>query len=110
MERANDYKRKKKTINSLRQKAAFKNPDEFYFAMTKSKTKGKEGREGGREKGMGRRRQGRAFARNNDVYFALSSPVLLLCGFQLHALYSSSLFSHPFPLPPSLPPFLPPSL
>ena len=51
MERAKDFNRKKKTISSLRQKAAFKNPDEFYFAMTKSKTKGKErgGREIGRE-------------------------------------------------------------
>ncbi|KAM3569134.1 hypothetical protein VYU27_008765, partial [Nannochloropsis oceanica] len=40
VERAKDFNRKKKTISSLRQKALFKNPDEFYFAMTKSKTKG----------------------------------------------------------------------
>jgi len=55
VERAKDFNRKKKTISSLRQKALFKNPDEFYFAMTKSKTKGKKrgGREGG--KGGGRR-------------------------------------------------------
>ncbi|GAB5034686.1 u3 small nucleolar rna-associated [Nannochloropsis oceanica] len=39
VERAKDFNRKKKTISSLRQKALFKNPDEFYFAMTKSKTK-----------------------------------------------------------------------
>jgi U3 small nucleolar RNA-associated protein 11 len=37
--RAQDYKKKKQTINSLRQKAAFKNEDEFYFKMISSKTK-----------------------------------------------------------------------
>ncbi len=40
VQRAQDYHKKTKAINNLRQKAAFRNPDEFYFAMTKSKTKG----------------------------------------------------------------------
>ncbi|TFJ85429.1 hypothetical protein NSK_003302 [Nannochloropsis salina CCMP1776] len=39
VQRANDYKRKSKALASLREKAAFRNPDEFYFAMTKGQTK-----------------------------------------------------------------------
>ncbi|EWM22544.1 Small-subunit processome, Utp11 [Nannochloropsis gaditana] len=39
VQRANDYKRKTKALASLREKAAFRNPDEFYFAMTKGQTK-----------------------------------------------------------------------
>lgn len=46
VQRANDYKRKTKALASLREKAAFRNPDEFYFAMTKGKTKGRATREG----------------------------------------------------------------
>ena len=36
--RAIDYHRKKDTIHKLRKKAAFRNPDEFYFKMNSSKT------------------------------------------------------------------------
>ncbi|XP_068121532.1 probable U3 small nucleolar RNA-associated protein 11 isoform X2 [Hyperolius riggenbachi] len=35
--RAEDYKKKKNTLNALRKKALEKNPDEFYFKMTSSK-------------------------------------------------------------------------
>lgn len=38
-ERADDYKRKQKELQTLREKAAFRNPDEFYFKMTSSETK-----------------------------------------------------------------------
>lgn len=37
--RARDYHKKKTEITNLRRKAAFRNPDEFYFAMNKTKTK-----------------------------------------------------------------------
>ena len=36
--RADDYKKKQRHIQALREKAAFRNPDEFYFAMTSSRT------------------------------------------------------------------------
>lgn len=38
-QRAQDYHRKQTRLRGLREKAAFKNPDEFYFGMTKAKTK-----------------------------------------------------------------------
>jgi len=38
--RAKDFHRKEKTIKSLRKKAEERNPDEFYFAMEKARTKG----------------------------------------------------------------------
>lgn len=38
--RAEAYHRKEETIRKLKEKAAFKNPDEFYFMMIKSKTVG----------------------------------------------------------------------
>mmetsp|Transcript_15795 Transcript_15795/g.30542 ORF Transcript_15795/g.30542 Transcript_15795/m.30542 type:complete len:289 (+) Transcript_15795:117-983(+) len=37
--RANDFHRKEKRLNALHQRAAFRNPDEFYFKMINSKTK-----------------------------------------------------------------------
>lgn len=37
--RADNYKMKKKIISTLKQKANFRNPDEFYFAMNSMKTK-----------------------------------------------------------------------
>uniref|UniRef100_A0A7S0MV76 U3 small nucleolar RNA-associated protein 11 n=1 Tax=Pyramimonas obovata TaxID=1411642 RepID=A0A7S0MV76_9CHLO len=37
--RARDYHKKEKTIKTLREKAEFRNPDEFYFAMQKASTK-----------------------------------------------------------------------
>eukprot|EP01104_Vermistella_antarctica_P012996 TRINITY_DN3858_c0_g1_i1.p1 TRINITY_DN3858_c0_g1~~TRINITY_DN3858_c0_g1_i1.p1 ORF type:complete len:235 (-),score=66.33 TRINITY_DN3858_c0_g1_i1:45-749(-) len=39
-QRAGDYHRKEKKIQSLREKAAMKNPDEFYYGMLNSKTQG----------------------------------------------------------------------
>ncbi|GJM92800.1 hypothetical protein PR202_ga09300 [Eleusine coracana subsp. coracana] len=36
--RAKAYHRKEETIRKLKEKAAFKNPDEFYFKMIKTKT------------------------------------------------------------------------
>lgn len=41
MLRARDFQRKQGTLKQLRHKAAMRNPDEFYFAMQTSKTKGK---------------------------------------------------------------------
>eukprot|EP00195_Chlamydomonas_chlamydogama_P010607 CAMPEP_0202903222 /NCGR_PEP_ID=MMETSP1392-20130828/22797_1 /ASSEMBLY_ACC=CAM_ASM_000868 /TAXON_ID=225041 /ORGANISM="Chlamydomonas chlamydogama, Strain SAG 11-48b" /LENGTH=223 /DNA_ID=CAMNT_0049590279 /DNA_START=81 /DNA_END=749 /DNA_ORIENTATION=- len=38
--RAKDFHKKEKTIKALRRKAEERNPDEFYFAMEKAKTKG----------------------------------------------------------------------
>lgn len=38
--RARDFQRKQGTLKQLRHKAAMRNPDEFYFAMQGSKTKG----------------------------------------------------------------------
>ncbi|RSH83567.1 uncharacterized protein EHS24_007255 [Apiotrichum porosum] len=38
--RARDYKSKKDRIKNLREKAAFRNKDEFYWGMVKGKTKG----------------------------------------------------------------------
>lgn len=38
-ERAKDFHRKQDTIRRLREKAALKNPDEFYYKMTSSQTK-----------------------------------------------------------------------
>lgn len=38
--RAKDFHKKEKTIQTLRQKAEERNPDEFYFAMEKARTKG----------------------------------------------------------------------
>mmetsp|Transcript_16115 Transcript_16115/g.22253 ORF Transcript_16115/g.22253 Transcript_16115/m.22253 type:complete len:257 (+) Transcript_16115:219-989(+) len=38
--RAQDFHKKEKTIKTLREKAEFRNPDEFYFAMQNSRTKG----------------------------------------------------------------------
>jgi U3 small nucleolar RNA-associated protein 11 len=38
--RAKDYNKKQKRLAALRQKAFFKNNDEFYFAMEKKQTKG----------------------------------------------------------------------
>jgi U3 small nucleolar RNA-associated protein 11 len=38
--RARDFQRKQGTLKQLRHKAAMRNPDEFYFAMQSSKTKG----------------------------------------------------------------------
>lgn len=38
--RARDFQRKQATLKQLRSKAAMRNPDEFYFAMQKSRTKG----------------------------------------------------------------------
>ncbi|KAJ4454968.1 putative Small-subunit processome; Utp11 [Paratrimastix pyriformis] len=37
VERARDFHKKQTIIHNLRRKAAFKNPDEFYFGMVKSK-------------------------------------------------------------------------
>mmetsp|Transcript_37769 Transcript_37769/g.70901 ORF Transcript_37769/g.70901 Transcript_37769/m.70901 type:complete len:235 (+) Transcript_37769:116-820(+) len=37
--RAKDFHRKEKTLKNLKEKAEFRNPDEFYFAMQKSRTK-----------------------------------------------------------------------
>lgn len=37
--RSRDYHRKEDAIKELRRKAAARNPDEFYFAMHKEKTK-----------------------------------------------------------------------
>jgi hypothetical protein len=37
--RARDYHRKQDRLTKLKRKAAFRNPDEFYFAMHSSKTK-----------------------------------------------------------------------
>ncbi|KAJ3017720.1 UTP11-like, U3 small nucleolar ribonucleoprotein [Thoreauomyces humboldtii] len=37
--RAKDYNRKQKTLRTLKQKAAFRNPDEFYFGMVNASTK-----------------------------------------------------------------------
>jgi len=37
--RARDYHRKQNALNVLREKAAFKNPDEFYFGMVHTKIK-----------------------------------------------------------------------
>jgi U3 small nucleolar RNA-associated protein 11 len=37
--RAKDYHRKEKHLQVLREKAAFRNPDEFYFGMIRSRTK-----------------------------------------------------------------------
>ncbi|KAJ3039813.1 UTP11-like, U3 small nucleolar ribonucleoprotein [Rhizophlyctis rosea] len=37
--RARDYHRKRDALKKLKTKAAFRNPDEFYFGMIKSKTK-----------------------------------------------------------------------
>jgi hypothetical protein len=37
--RANDYHRKEDAIRTLKEKAAFKNQDEFYMNMNKSQTK-----------------------------------------------------------------------
>ena len=37
--RAQDYNKKQEHLKKLRLKAAFRNPDEFYFKMVKSKTK-----------------------------------------------------------------------
>jgi U3 small nucleolar RNA-associated protein 11 len=39
VQRANDFKKKKKNIKILKEKAANRNPDEFYFKMHKSKVK-----------------------------------------------------------------------
>jgi len=36
--RARDYHKKEDAINALKRKAAYRNPDEFYFAMQRSKT------------------------------------------------------------------------
>jgi U3 small nucleolar RNA-associated protein 11 len=36
--RARDFHKKEDAINKLKEKAAFKNPDEYYFGMAKSKT------------------------------------------------------------------------
>ncbi len=38
--RARDFQRKQGALKQLRHKAAARNPDEFYFAMQQSKTKG----------------------------------------------------------------------
>ena len=38
--RARDYKSKQDRIRKLREKAAFRNKDEFYWGMVKGKTKG----------------------------------------------------------------------
>jgi Utp11 protein len=38
--RAADFQRKRATLASLRRKAEQRNPDEFYFAMEKQRTKG----------------------------------------------------------------------
>lgn len=38
--RARDYKSKKERISKLREKAAFRNKDEFYWGMVKGKTRG----------------------------------------------------------------------
>lgn len=38
--RARDYNSKKKRLKALQEKAAFRNPDEFYFKMEKMRTKG----------------------------------------------------------------------
>ena len=38
-QRANDYHRKQDRIRAMQQKAAMKNPDEFYFGMNSSKVK-----------------------------------------------------------------------
>lgn len=37
--RAKDFHKKEETLNTLRGKAALRNPDEFYFAMEKQRTK-----------------------------------------------------------------------
>ena len=39
VQRARDFHRKKDAITKLQEKAELRNPDEFYFAMEKSKTK-----------------------------------------------------------------------
>lgn len=37
--RANDFHKKQDALNVLKEKAAFKNPDEFYYKMANTKTK-----------------------------------------------------------------------
>eukprot|EP00501_MAST-03F_sp_TOSAG23-6_P000503 GSMAST32.ASY1.ANO1.517.1 assembled CDS len=39
VKRAKDFSKKRKRLNALKDKAAFRNPDEFYFAMKNSRTK-----------------------------------------------------------------------
>ena len=39
VERAKNFHSKQDRLNEMRRKAAFKNPDEFYFAMKNTKTK-----------------------------------------------------------------------
>ena len=38
--RAKDYHKKQAALHTLKEKASFKNPDEFYFNMNSSKTQG----------------------------------------------------------------------
>lgn len=38
--RAKAFHKKEETLQRLREKAAFRNPDEFYFKMTKTQTVG----------------------------------------------------------------------
>lgn len=38
--RARDYHRKEDTLRKLREKASFRNPDEYYFKMAHTKTEG----------------------------------------------------------------------
>lgn len=48
--RAKDFHRKERRIKSLKEKASFKNPDEYYFGMVNAHTEGGVHKSGGKRK------------------------------------------------------------